>query len=71
MFVRLVCGPDHELADGYTPAFCGGHAPEPASYEPRRPHLAIGFVREQLRRLNPGKDGSNDRLFDLPRLGKP
>jgi hypothetical protein len=32
--------------------------------------LAIDFVREQLRRLNPGKDGVNDRPFDLPRLGK-
>ena len=32
MFVRPVCGPGHELADGYAPAFCGGHAPEPASH---------------------------------------
>ena len=35
-----------------------------------RPHLTIDFVREQLRRLNPGKDGIKDHLFALPRLGK-
>ena len=70
MFVRPVCGPGHELADGNTPAFCRDHSPEPASAEPRRPHLAVEFVRERMRRLNPGKDGVNDRPFDLPRLGK-
>ena len=62
MSTCLVRDPNHGLADGYTPAFCCDHAPEPASSEPRRSHLAIDFVREQLRRLNPGKDGIEDRL---------
>ena len=52
--------------DGYTLAFCSEHSPEPASSEPRRPHLAVEFVREHMRRRHPGKAGVQDRLFDLP-----
>ena len=66
MFICLACEPDHELADGYTLAYCGNHSPEPAWSEPRRPHLAVEFVREQMRRRHPGKAGVQDRLFDLP-----
>ena len=66
MIVRLVWGPNHELADGDAPAFCGGASLVRTALPP----LAIDFVGEQLRRLNPGKDGINDRLFALPRLGK-
>ena len=66
MFICLACEPNHELGDGYTPAFCSEHSPEPASSEPRRPHLAVEFVREHMRRCHPGKAGVQDRLFDLP-----
>ena len=66
MLICLACEPDHELGNGYTPAFCGDHSREPASSEPRRPHLAVEFVREHMRRRRPGKAGVQDRLFDLP-----
>ena len=49
MFICLGCDPNHELGDGYTPAFCSEHSPEPASSDPRRPHLAVEFVREHMR----------------------
>ena len=71
MFTRLVRDPNHELRDGYTSAFCGDHSPEPVSAEARRPHLAVEFVREQIRWLNPGKAGVQDRLFDLPQQAEP
>ena len=45
MFTRLVRDPNHELGDGYAPAFCGDHSREPASSELRRPHVAVEFVR--------------------------
>ena len=60
MFTRPVRDPNHELGDGYTPAFCGDHSPESASAESHRPHLAVEFVREQMRWLNPGKAGVDD-----------
>ena len=66
MFICLACEPGHELGDRYTPAFCSEHSPEPAWFESRRPHLAVEFVREQMRRGHPGKVGGQDRLFDLP-----
>ena len=59
----MACEPNHELGDGYTPAFCSEHSPEPASSEPRRPHLAVEFVREHMRRRHPGKAGVQDRLY--------
>ena len=67
MFSYFACDPDHELGDGYTPAFCGDHSPEPASSEPRRPRLAVlEFVREHMRRRDRRKAGVQDRLLDLP-----
>ena len=41
-------------------------APEPVSSEPRRPHLAVEFVREHMRWRHPGKASVQERLFDLP-----
>ena len=67
MFICLAC----ELGDGYTPAFCGNHSPEPVSSGPRRLHLAVEFVREHMRRRHPGKAGVPDRLFDLPQQAEP
>ena len=66
MFIYLACEPGHELGEGYTPTFCSEHSLEPASPEPRRPHLAVGFVREHMRRRLPDKADVQDRLFDLP-----
>ena len=65
MFVCLACEPYHELGDGYIPVFSGEHSPEPVSSEPRRPHLAVEFVREHMRRRHAGKAGVQERLFDL------
>ena len=62
----MACESDHELGDGYTLAFCGEHSPEPAWFESRRPHLAVEFAREQMRRGHLGKGDGQDRLFDLP-----
>ena len=71
MFICLACEPDRELGNGYTPAFCGDHSPEPVSSGPRRLHLAVEFVREHMRRRHPGKAGVPDRLFDLPQQAEP
>ena len=71
MFICLACEPDHELGDGYTPAYFGNHSPEPAWSEPPRPHLAVEFVCEHMRRRYPGKAGVQDRLFDLPQQEEP
>ena len=63
MLICLACEPDHELGNGYTPEFCGDHSREPASSEPRRPHLAVEFVREHMRRRRPGKAGVQAGLY--------
>ena len=61
-----LASPTTSWATATPPAFCSEHSPEPASSEPRRPHLAVEFVREHMRRRHPGKAGVQDRLFDLP-----
>ena len=71
MFLCLACEPDHELGNGYTPAFCGDHSPDQAGSGPRRPHLAAEFVLEHMRRRHPGKAGVQDWLFDLPQQAEP
>ena len=66
MFICLACEPNHELGDGYTPAFCSEHSPEPASSEPRRPHLAVEFVREHMRRRHPARPASRTGCSTCP-----
>ena len=43
-----------------------GWKPGTRSSKPSRPHLAVAFVRDQMRRCHPRKAGVQDRLFDLP-----
>ena len=66
MFICLACEPNHELGDGYTPAFCSEHSPEPASSEPRRPHLAVEFVASTCTGAIPARPASRTGRSTCP-----